>query len=98
MRMAESVICKMPTYIEFCEEHNFLTKNGRPQATAESIYAFITNNPDYKEEHTALEDVEIETEIMQYCYRQHKPMNKVLYSNEPNPNRPQTSLELIWRS
>jgi hypothetical protein len=98
LKMCRSVVCKMPTYIEFCEENNFLTKNGRPQATAESVYAFITNNPDYKEEHTALEDVEIETEIMHYCYRQHKPMNKVLYSNEPNPNKPQTSLEIIWRS
>ena len=75
-RMARQVILKMPTYKKFCEKHNLLTKTGRLPYTAEALYAYITKNPDYKEEHTALEDVLIEAEILHYCYRQKKKMIK----------------------
>lgn len=84
LRMAQDVILKMPTYIAFCEKYGFMTKHKtpRPQATAEVLYRFITGNLDFAESHTGLEDVEIETEILKYCVRQHKPMRKVLYEKK----------------
>lgn len=75
-RMARQVILKMPTYKAFCEKHGLRTATGRLPYTAEALYAYITKNPDYKEEHTALEDVLIEAEILHYCYRQKKKMIK----------------------
>lgn len=80
MKMARSVIHKMPTYRKFCEEHNFLTTTGRLSTTAEVLYRFITKDPKFKESHTGLEDVQIEREIMFYCYRQHKAMQKLLFT------------------
>ena len=83
LKMATDVVAKMPTYIEFCEKHGFMTKHKtpRPQLTAEVLYRFISGNVDFIESHTGLEDVEIETEIFKYCMRQHKPMRKKLFED-----------------
>jgi hypothetical protein len=81
LKMARDVILPMPSYIRFCEEHGFVTKNGRPKATAESLFAFITKDPTFEEEHTGLADVMIEKEILAYCFRQHKKMRRKLYEN-----------------
>ena len=79
LKMARNVIAKMPTFIKFCEDNNFLTKNGKPQLKAETIYRFITQDINFVESHTGLEDVLIEKEILAYCYRQHKKMRKKLW-------------------
>ena len=79
MKMARDVIHKMPTYRRFCEENGFLTANGRLSATAENLYRLIIKDPTFVESHTGLEDVQIEREIMFYCFRQHKKMRKGLY-------------------
>ena len=79
MKMARDVIHKMPTYKKFCETHGFLTANGRLSAKAEDLYRFIIKDPTFVESHTGLEDVQIEREIMFYCFRQHKKMRKGLY-------------------
>lgn len=79
LKMTRSVIAKMPMYKQFCEENNLLTKTGRLSMTAESIYKFISQQTDFEENHTGLEDVFIEIEILKYCKRQHKKMDKVLY-------------------
>lgn len=81
MKMAQDVICVMPTYIKFCEKHGYLLKNGKPRKTAEILYRFITGDVDFVESHTGLEDVMIEKEILAYCFRQHKAMRKELYPN-----------------
>lgn len=81
LKMARSVMGKMPTYRIFCEENGYLTKNGRLRFTAEICYRFITKDNSFVESHTGLEDVEIETEILRYCHRQHKAMKKKLWGN-----------------
>lgn len=93
MKMAREVIHKMPTYRKFCEEHDFLTKSGRLSTTAENLYRFITNNPDFTESHTGLEDVQIEREIMWYCMRQHKAMEKRLFCREVEQTDPPTEIQ-----
>ena len=81
LKMARDVIGKMPSYRKFCEENEFLTKNGRLSFKAETVYRFIKKDVDFIESHTGLEDVLIEKEIMAYCYRQHKKMRRQLWEN-----------------
>ena len=78
-KMARSVILKMKTYQNFCHSYNYLTTYKRCRYNAETLYRFIAKDPTFKESHTALEDVKIECEIIWYCYRQKRPMEKLLY-------------------
>ena len=79
LRLAKSVILQMPTYRKFCEANGFLTKSGKLSCTAENLYRFIIKDPTFVVAHTGLEDVEIESQILAYCYRQHKKMSKKLF-------------------
>ena len=80
LKMARDVISKRPTYVRFCQEHGYMTKNNRPQLTAEVLYRYITQNTDFIESHTGLEDVDIERQILAYCFRTHKAMRKALWA------------------
>lgn len=82
MKMVQDVVAKTPTYKRFCFENGFVTahKTPRPQIKAETVYRYITQNPDFIESHTGLEDVIIETAIFAYCMAKHKKMRKALYS------------------
>lgn len=83
MLMARSVIHKMPTYQKWAIENNALSaKTKQLSTTAENLYKFISKDNDFKESHTGLEDVQIEREIIKYCYRQKKQMKKVLYGRK----------------
>lgn len=79
LKMSRQVIGTMPTYKRFCKENGYLTKRGQCRFTAEILYRFITRNNDFVESHTGLEDVMIEKEIMAYCFRQHKKMDRKLW-------------------
>ena len=79
LKIARSVMGKMPSYRKFCEKHGYLTKSGKPRFTAEICYRFITKDTTFKESHTGLEDVNIESEILAYCHRQHKSMKRKLW-------------------
>lgn len=82
MKMAQDVIVPMPTYQKFCEKNNYMVRQGKPRKTAEILYRFISGNNSFEESHTGLEDVLIEAEILWYCFRQHKPMRKLLFENK----------------
>ena len=81
IKMARSIFNNRPSYKNFCAENGFMTKHKTPrcQLTAEVLYRFITQDVEFNEEHTALEDVKIESEIVFACYRAHKKMDKVLF-------------------
>ena len=83
MKMAQDVVAKTPSYIEFCKENGLMTnhKTPRPQVKAETLYKYITQNINFEESHTGLEDVLIEKEILAYCFRKHKKMRKELYAS-----------------
>lgn len=98
MKMAQSVVAKMPTYIKYCEKNGYTTKTGKPRVTAEVLYRFITKNPKFKESHTGLEDVLIEKEIMAYCFRQHKKMEKELYSAKVANDPPTDFVRQLYAS
>ena len=76
LSMARDTIVKRKTYIRFCENNGYCTKNGKPRATAEILYRYITNDVDFTESHAGLEDVLIEKEIFVKCIRQHKKMKR----------------------
>lgn len=54
-------------YQLFCETNQLFTESGNYSANAESVYKYITRNLDFVEEHTALADSEIESEILFEC-------------------------------
>lgn len=83
MKMATDTIAKQKMFIKFCEENGFMTnhKTPRPRVTAEVLYRFFTQDTEYSEEHTALEDVLIEKEIVVRCFRTHKKMKKGLWGD-----------------
>lgn len=58
---------KSAEYKLFCEKNENFTDSGNYSTTAESVYQYITKNTEFIEEHTALSDSEIETEILLYC-------------------------------
>ena len=76
LKMAQDTICQQPTYQRWCNANGYCMKNGKPRATAEILYRYITQNVDFIEDHTGLEDVLIEKEIFAKCMAQHKKMRK----------------------
>ena len=57
-------LCNNIEYIKYCIVNGFQTEKGNYQTKAETFYRFLTNNRDFEEEHTALADAEIETEML----------------------------------
>lgn len=55
-------------YKAFCEHNNYFTDAGNYSTTAETVYRYITNDTDFIESHTALNDAIIEAEILKWCY------------------------------
>lgn len=76
LKMAQDTICRQPTYQRFCKANGYCLKNGKPRATAEILYRYISRNTNFVEDHTGLEDVLIEKEIFAKCMAQHKKMRR----------------------
>ena len=55
------------TFQEFCEKHQRFTESGHYSTTAETVFQYLTKNPDFIEDHTALSDTIIEFNILQLC-------------------------------
>lgn len=79
LKMAREVFGKDEEYIAFCEQNAYLTTYGKPRFTAEILYRYLTNNIDFVESHTGLEDVEIETEIFFACKNQMPQVDGLLW-------------------
>lgn len=82
LKMARDVFSKNEKYSLYCQTNGFLTAHKHPQnrLTAEILWKYLSNNPDFVESHTGLEDVEIETEIMVYCLKVKKDVRKTLFN------------------
>lgn len=87
MKMAQDTICKQPTYKKYCTKNNYLTKNGQVRKTAEILYRYISQDNNFIESHTGLEDVLIEKEIFVKCMAQHKKMRKTLWTDIPSTSK-----------
>lgn len=62
-----SKIAFNPQFQIFCKNHELFTESGNYSTTAENVYKYITNNAEYVEEHTGLEDSLIELQILVNC-------------------------------
>lgn len=75
--MALQTITHQKGYAKFCREHGMKSSSGKCVATSvESVFAYITGNAEYEEEHTALSDAMIEMRIFIKCYSLHKRFTK----------------------
>ena len=79
LKMAREVFSTDENYCAFCEENNFLTKNGQNRYTAEILYRYLTNDISFEESHTGLEDVLIEKEIFVHCVQKNPEINGRLW-------------------
>lgn len=78
--IACQVLMARPSYVKFAEENDFISEAGNILTNAECCYKYITKDVNFKESHTGLEDVMIETAILVYCYRQHKKFDSKPYA------------------
>lgn len=84
--MALQTIIQYKGYSKFCHENNLRSKSKRTcSTTAEAVYAFLTGNPNYNEEHTAFEDSKIEYEIFLACRRTHKKYTRNTHCMDIKP-------------
>lgn len=74
--MACQVICTQKAYKDFIDKNGLRTAHGNMKTSAEIVYAFMTNTPNFEEQQGGFEDVKIEVEIMAHCFRQKKGMNR----------------------
>lgn len=74
--MACQTIFSQKTFPKWAIENGFYSKSGNLKTNAEVAYNWLMKSDDFVEEHTGLEDARIETEIMAWCYRQHKKMSR----------------------
>ena len=69
--MACDTICQTSEYKTFAETNRHFSNHGKNyRATAETVYAFLTNNANFTEEHKGLDDVKIECEIFVKCFEE----------------------------
>lgn len=69
LKMAREVFKNDEAYAEFCYKNDYLTSRGVRRYTAEILYRFITNDNNFIESHTGLDDVMIEKDIFVECMR-----------------------------
>lgn len=67
---ASEYITGQSDYKHFCEQHKRFTETGNYKGSAEVVYQYIANNPDFIEEHMGLFDSEIEAAILFKCIGQ----------------------------
>ena len=78
--MACQTILNTRNYIRFAEQNGLESEKGNILTNAECAYRFLTNQIDFIEKHTGLEDVRIEVEIMAKCLSVHRKINRGINS------------------
>lgn len=78
--MACSSILNTRDYADFAINNNFVSESGNIQTSAEVVYKYLTNNMDFIESHTGLEDVKIERDIYMNVIKSGLPYKDTIYS------------------
>ena len=76
---AGDTVCNTRKYAGYCILNGYLTDNNNPRTSAEVIYRYLTGNDDFIEAHMALNDCEIENDILQRVRKR-----KQKHSTKPN--------------
>jgi len=76
-RFACLVKLNTPTYKRLASEQNWKTEKGNFLTNAETAFKYCTQDFDFVEQHTALDDARIESKILASCYaaKKHIPYN-----------------------
>jgi len=84
MTMANDTICRQSNYRKFCLDNGYMTNHKVPQVrkTAEILWRFLTQDNEFVESHTGLEDVQIEAQIFAECVRRHRRMERLAELDE----------------
>ena len=64
---ASEIITGREDYKAFCEKYSRFTDTGNYKSSAEVVFQYIKNNPDFVEDHVGLYDAQIESTILLYC-------------------------------
>lgn len=76
MTMALATICDTNKYVRWCQLNSMITEKGNVKTNAETVYAYLTRDSDFVEAHHALQDCEIEADILfkarKYRKKHHK--------------------------
>mgnify|MGYP000570869001 CR=1 FL=1 len=67
MNVANEFIHQTQEFQDFCKENKFVNESGLLQTNAEITFRFISGQKEFIEEHTGLQDCEIELDILNYC-------------------------------
>lgn len=70
--LATDTIMNNKKYKKWCIDNNYISDKGNFLTNAECCYQYITNNIEFIEEHTALQDSIIESEILKYIMENYK--------------------------
>ena len=73
---AAETLGQRKSYKNFTDTNGFVHPTGNRMSGAEIMYRYMTNQPDFVEEHTGLADIEIEMELLDRILRQKKKMSK----------------------
>lgn len=82
LKMAKQALKNNVAYDNFCWDNHYLTARNCKRYTAEIIYRFITNDNQFEESHTGLEDVLIEKEILRFCFQEMEDIEYHLWNNQ----------------
>lgn len=99
---ASQFITNHADYERFCETNKRFTDTGNYKGSAEVVYQFITNNPDFIEEHMGLFDSEIEAHILKTCidlgaeWSKEYKVNKILNRECTHPFAIKLNGEVIY--
>lgn len=80
LKMARQVFGADEDYKTFCIDNGYTLANGTsPRFTAEILYRYLTNNPDFVEAHCGFEDTQIEKEIYLACVKRNPDVVRKLW-------------------
>lgn len=81
LKMSRQVLKQNEDYSNFCIANDYITKNNQLRYTAEIIYRWLTNDVEFEERHTGLEDVRIERKIFEYLVKQNPEIDGRLWKD-----------------
>ena len=79
LKMCREIFKEDNEYLDYCSRNGYLTTNNAPRFTAEIVYRFLTQDNEFVEEHTGIEDALIEKDIMTYCFEREPSINPYLW-------------------
>lgn len=82
LKMSRQIFGNDENYLKFCSENGFCINDNpkRPRFTAEVLYKYLTQNLEFEESHTGLEDTLIEKEIFKECMKRNSEIEKSPWS------------------